>query len=55
MGREGWVLGDEVGLTGLDFFNAEAQRSRSEHRGRTGVVLSLSEFFFEGGESIFEG
>ena len=27
------------GGTGLDFFNAEAQRSRSEHRGRTGVVF----------------
>ena len=27
------------GGTGLDFFNAEVQRSRSEHRGRTGVVF----------------
>ena len=37
-----WML-DVVGLgeTGLDFFNAESQRSQSERRGRTGVFLSF--------------
>lgn len=31
------LFGDGVGWTGLGFFDAEARRTRSEHRGRTGV------------------
>ena len=46
-GRGFWEERKEVFCgdgTGLDFFNAESQRSRSEHRGRTGGDF---EFFEE--------